>query len=71
MSGLQRCELCRFWDNSQLRNVSYREREGWCKRHAPTPLPVGEPPLEVRPHFPAMLGHEWCGDFERREELKR
>ena len=52
----QSCRSCRFWFPSRRR---FTDREGTCRRHAPTaPSDICDDPV-----FPMVDGDFWCGDY--------
>ena len=57
----ERCERCRFWEQSPP------EPEGYCHRYPPTVFLMDD--LDTVECFPVTLSTVWCGEFKPRDEF--
>jgi hypothetical protein len=61
-SVMNKCRACRVWEFRNETIIISRGGQkkgaggGICKRHSPTPGKI---------FWPATLGDDWCGDFEK------
>lgn len=59
------CENCRWWQATEDEPPS---PEGWCRRHAPSPMIVpsvtSKGIVSDRPVWPLTFRYEWCGEFQ-------
>lgn len=51
------CEKCRFWERG------YEPQKGNCRRRSPVLC-------EGMNQWPVTESHDWCGEFEMREDVK-
>lgn len=55
------CETCRFWEGDPGDSI------GDCRRYAPQPVSV-EDSSGVRAWWLATNRHDWCGDYDRKDD---
>lgn len=55
---------------------SQQDKQGICRRYPPSPLAIAEQNLlkggvievNIRPYFPTMMTHGWCGEWQQRAD---
>jgi hypothetical protein len=77
MTGDERCETCRYWDDSSLEDEyepevindrkNYGTWDGFCFRHPP--VYTGDEVDDITSwSVPKVNMHHWCGEYRPRVE---